>query len=707
MDEYAGRVLAGRYRLPRSPADEFEMVETRALDAYSGQEVLVRQLLLPEVVHAELDGDGPGAGGTTHGGESAQRALDAARAAAAIPDHPRLVQVFDVLIEGGSLWVVSELVPARPVAALLAEAPLSPYRVAEVAADLLTGLRALHAHGWAHRNITVHTVLVCDDGRAMLDGLAFGAAQDALCGYDPVPQEVLTAAGGNDAPDHGGWGGPDPALSQERARQARITVVGPVTERWSPEQAAGPVRGNWQLAPPVGPAVDLWALGALLFRCVQGYPVFPEESATELVRLVCAEPPAYAEDSGPLRPVVESLLRQDPLERPEFEELRGWLRSLVRSAPEPDVGVRTVQMPSGDPGRLPIVRRKGEVVRQRKRRQKAEQAATAAEERAAAAAHGRHARTREQSPPPRPPIPAGPTVPSSLSGPSRPTVPSVPAGQSRPVAPVRPPAPLNAGTGTVPREYRDPRESRDIREPQRSAEPERRRGPRRLGLLLVALILAALLALVLYALLLMPHPKTGASGSLPAQVSSGGTDGGGTAATPSAPPSASPSAVRPTAPASPPAVALGEDFALREDPAGFTIAVHNGWTRSAGPNSETVYSSGGGVFRLIVVKGRDTAAAYGSAPVIYESKEPELAESRASSWTSISGPKSLDWNGSPAAVGGFVWKDPHSGVQLYAQDLAVLRGGRYDIVLLIGPDDQRQVVNDYFAKSAGTFRVGG
>ncbi|EST31508.1 hypothetical protein M878_16700 [Streptomyces roseochromogenus subsp. oscitans DS 12.976] len=30
------------------------------------------------------------------------------------------------------------------------------------------------------------------------------------------------------------------------------------------------------------------------------------------MQLVCAEPPAFAEECGPLRPVVESLLRQDP-----------------------------------------------------------------------------------------------------------------------------------------------------------------------------------------------------------------------------------------------------------------------------------------------------------------------------------------------------------------------------------------------------------
>ncbi|GFH69602.1 hypothetical protein Sdia_17480 [Streptomyces diastaticus subsp. diastaticus] len=59
MDEYAGRVLADRYRLPLPPAGSFELSETPAFDSYSGQEVLVRQVLLPEVVDAEvLDGQG-------------------------------------------------------------------------------------------------------------------------------------------------------------------------------------------------------------------------------------------------------------------------------------------------------------------------------------------------------------------------------------------------------------------------------------------------------------------------------------------------------------------------------------------------------------------------------------------------------------------------------------------------------------------------
>ncbi|MFB7196430.1 protein kinase, partial [Streptomyces sp. NPDC056240] len=206
MEEYAGRVLADRYRLPLSPADAYEFAQTRAFDTYSGQEVLVRQVPLPEVVEAEvLDAEGLPDGfvpresrGRRERGDAARttrrpadpavrRAIEAAQAAAQIPDHPRLDQVFDVFAEGGSLWIVSEVVSARPLAALLAEEPLSPYRAAEVASDVLTALRALHAHGWVHRNITARTVLVCDDGRIVLTGLAAGAAEEALCGYDPTP----------------------------------------------------------------------------------------------------------------------------------------------------------------------------------------------------------------------------------------------------------------------------------------------------------------------------------------------------------------------------------------------------------------------------------------------------------------------------------------------------------------------------------------
>ncbi|WP_277953040.1 protein kinase [Streptomyces sp. HSG2] len=269
MDDYAGRVLADRYRLPLPPVDAGEPAETRAFDTYSGQEVLVRQVPLPEVVEAEvLDADGLPEGFTARDGTSrgpepkpgaapaaadpvpradplVRRAVEAARAAAELPDHPRLDQVFDVFAEGGSLWVVSELVAARPLAAVLAERSLTAYRAAEVAADVLTALRVLHGHGWVHRNVTARTVLICDDGRVLLTGLAVGAAEEALCGHDPLPEaddtalpDIAVGPGGTPLPgaptgggagrgaaDAGqdGWGGvalPGPAAEGRRAAAA-------------------------------------------------------------------------------------------------------------------------------------------------------------------------------------------------------------------------------------------------------------------------------------------------------------------------------------------------------------------------------------------------------------------------------------------------------------------------------------------------------
>ncbi|MYW09884.1 protein kinase, partial [Streptomyces sp. SID2563] len=207
MDDYAGRVLADRYRLPLPPSDAYELVETRAFDTYSGQEVLVRQVPLPEIVDAEfVEGDGRTSAAPRTARRPAdpavRRAIEAAQAAAQVPDHPRLDQVFDVFAEAGSLWIVSELVASRPLAALLAERPLNPYRAAEIGSDVLTALRVLHAHGWTHRNITVRTVLVCDDGRVVLTGLAAGAAEEALCGYSTVPSPD------DEEPDEEGFGGP-------------------------------------------------------------------------------------------------------------------------------------------------------------------------------------------------------------------------------------------------------------------------------------------------------------------------------------------------------------------------------------------------------------------------------------------------------------------------------------------------------------------
>ncbi|WP_329282081.1 serine/threonine protein kinase [Streptomyces sp. NBC_00691] len=1040
MDDYAGRVLADRYRLPLPPADAdtdaHDPAETRAFDTYSGQEVLVRRVPLPEFVDAEvLDGEGGPAGPYGAAGRATRRpaepvvrrAIEAAQAAAQIPDHPLLDQVFDVFAEAGSLWIVSERITARPLAALLAERPLNPYRAAEIGADVLTALRALHAHGWVHRNITVRTVLVCDDGRVVLTGLAVGAAEEALCGYAPVPEpdpdatawqappeedgedgedgdegydaeeygsedygsedygpelyeaeiyeegdehlpygtdefeepagepggeladELLggpalepaerpdpdqdygygygygdgqgdghgdeaylpepapgpyapesdayavepapyapesdayapdagpddggssssspygTAPGGygNDpygralpaapaagtqpapvpptadvraaragaiaayragaraaaklgesgalpvqrpaptdppepppaptaqaagAPEPQWWarvaddeddeddgdepygagpqagppprvmlagnwsdgphasrdgsppisagGGsgpargpvlpgsgrpalpagytaatPDPArlpvpagsregaletaripaqapadrgpttrLAAERARQTRIAVVGAVTERWAPEQA-GPVHENWRLAPPIGPATDLWALGALLYRAVQGHAPYPEDSAAELVQLVCAEPPAFAEECGPLRPVVESLLRQDPTERPDFEELRGWLRSLVRSAPEPEAGVGVVPLPSFDEKRLPIVRRRGELVRRRR----------------GGAGAGRHRHKRGKDP--RPPARA------------RPRHDDLPAREYGPAA----------ARADVREDFREDfqesfheeipqRASRAPRAPRGGRSPSSRPpgSPRSLGRTLLVLVFLLLGGAVAYAVLFLPgdgeeptaptaptagqSPRTTATASPPPATR-----------TPTTAPPATPRTTPPAADPSAPVPAAG--YALRQDPEGFRIGVPNGWRRSPINDAGQVRYTGGD-FTMIVVPGRDSVADNGSDPLEYQnSRERELEPFRGSSWSRSDDTRRVDIGTTATATGSYWWLDS-TGRQVFVRNLALIDGGRYHIVQVIGPEDGSRKVSEIFDEATKAFRPG-
>ncbi|WP_042437290.1 hypothetical protein, partial [Streptacidiphilus albus] len=325
-----GRLLAGRYRL----TGRARGTGVAAVDVRSGAEVQLDAVPLPVTV-TPFDQDLP-AGSD----ETAARALtQTAFVTQVVPDHPRLSQVFQVFAEDGYLWVAGEAVPGAPLAALLERGPLSAYRVAELAHDLVAALRAVHAMGLVHGNLTADTVTVCEDGTALLGGLVVGAAQEALCGG---PGAGTPGAGVPESP----W---NPA--RVRARDARAVIVGPVSERWAPEQAgpgtareaAAEVAAGTAAGRPVGPAADTWALGALLHRALTGGPLLPEQDAAHQGRVRPADRRTLpgpskagpAKELGPLGPLVLRLLAVDPEARPALAEVQEELRRLLLRAPEP------------------------------------------------------------------------------------------------------------------------------------------------------------------------------------------------------------------------------------------------------------------------------------------------------------------------------------------------------------------------------------
>lgn len=114
--------------------------------------------------------------------------------------HPHVVAVFDVVVEGGVRWLVMEYLAARSLAEVVrADGALPPRRVAHVGRQIAMALSAMHAKGMVHRDVTLGNVLLADDGTAKLADLGVamwamvtvtGTAQNAgTPGY--VAPEVL------------------------------------------------------------------------------------------------------------------------------------------------------------------------------------------------------------------------------------------------------------------------------------------------------------------------------------------------------------------------------------------------------------------------------------------------------------------------------------------------------------------------------------
>ncbi|WP_240507301.1 YtxH domain-containing protein, partial [Streptomyces kanamyceticus] len=336
-----------------------------------------------------------------------------------------------------------------------------------------------------------------------------------------------------------------------------------------------------------------------------------------------------------------------------------------------------------DAGRLPVVRRRGEVVRKRR---SAVPATTGQE-------HGRHKHKRGRG-----------------------------RGQGKEVKAARAPR--------APREARAPKEARlsetRLREtgPRRSRPGAPRPGsgarPRSLGRLLLIAILVGLVAAVAYAMLFMPKSgdrtsdgRTGSAG----EVSSGpGTDGGddkpdgrpSDGEKPDGKPKDKPTRTKNPGSQEPQTTDpdLPRGFALRKDTEGFRVAVASGWDREPkNGRGQVLYTHGD--FELLLVPGRDGTDSYGSDPMKYQREhERELQPFRDSSWATSSGMRRIDVGGRAMAEGQFTWQDAE-GREVFVRNLAMVVGGKYHVVQVRGPEAERDEVTRLYEQASTTYQVVG
>ena len=250
-----GRLVAGRYRLNGQIGLGAMGIVWRGRDDLLDRDVAVKEVRIAVP-------------GTADDGTAYQRTLREAKTAARL-SHPGVVTVFDVVEENGTPWIVMELVHARSLDQVVAEdGPLRPAEAADVGGLLLSALTCAHAAGVLHRDVKPSNVLITPEGSAVLTD--FG---------------IATFEG-------------DPSITQ-------VGMVVGTPGFTAPER----VRGE-----PATPASDLWSLGATLFAAVEGRGPFDRPGGSAVVTAgVVSEDAPRAPSAGPLGPVIEALLRTDPV----------------------------------------------------------------------------------------------------------------------------------------------------------------------------------------------------------------------------------------------------------------------------------------------------------------------------------------------------------------------------------------------------------
>ncbi|GGO03135.1 hypothetical protein GCM10011576_03190 [Micromonospora parathelypteridis] len=212
--------------------------------------------------------------------EMRERSLREARAIARL-NHANVVRIFDVLRTDGDPWIVMEYVASRSLQDTLAEdGPVSVARTVEIGLGVLGALNAAHKAGVMHRDVKPGNVLLGEDGRVVLTD--FGLA--TIPGDPNVTRTGMVL-------------GSPAYISPERAREGTA-----------------------------GPEADLWSLGATLYAAVEGKSPYARPSAIATLAALATEPMPPPKNAGPLKAVLNGLLRKDPNERITAEVAERLLR---------------------------------------------------------------------------------------------------------------------------------------------------------------------------------------------------------------------------------------------------------------------------------------------------------------------------------------------------------------------------------------------
>jgi hypothetical protein len=246
-----------------------------------------------------------------------------AKAAAAL-NHPNVVVVFDVDVDGDVPYVVSELLEGETLRAGLTRGAMSAKKAGDLAMQIAAGIAAAHRKGIVHRDLKPDNIFVTADGRAKI--LDFGLAR------------LVTPEGTGTLSNLPTMAGTSPGML--------LGTVGYM----SPEQ----VRGE-----PADHRSDIFAFGAVCYEMLAGRPAFTGASAIERLNAVLQHDPPEITPGAialPLERIARRCLEKNPQQRFQsaddiafaIQALSGASSLPSASSASPDVA--PVAAPGASPG---------------------------------------------------------------------------------------------------------------------------------------------------------------------------------------------------------------------------------------------------------------------------------------------------------------------------------------------------------------------
>jgi eukaryotic-like serine/threonine-protein kinase len=224
-------------------------------------------------------------------------------------NHPHICTLHDVGQQGGTYFLVMELLEGQTLEARLAKGALPLDQALDYATQIANALEKAHRHGVVHRDLKPGNIMLTRSGVKLLD---FGLAKvKGGTGATVTPSEMATVAG-------------------------PLTVEGMIVgtlQYMAPEQLEGQ---------EADVRTDIFAFGAVVYEMVTGKKAFVGESQASLIAAILERAPRPMQDLQPLAPkaldqIVARCLAKDRDERwqsaSDLAPLLQWARDGSKDAP--------------------------------------------------------------------------------------------------------------------------------------------------------------------------------------------------------------------------------------------------------------------------------------------------------------------------------------------------------------------------------------